>query len=447
MISYMPEIYPDELIFSWFCRYYVHSGCTTHKMALDDIFYKKCNNPSKEFLGHLQADMLLLMQKMYSLEGLVLNHTMFPQYARFIPLEQKKRALQHMAYDFCDAHHLFAILPRNEIDSALKYCPICAKEDIEQFGETYWHRVHQIRNMQVCNKHGCYLHRSAVPAKSEQSFALFPAQSYMYNKEIQSVKNTVEMEYSQYLANVFNAPLSFEKDNPINVVLYNELSETEYMKKSQRTKYTKQLTDDILFFYEQIGIPYTASLSQIQRLFDGKRFDFSVVCQIGFYLDIDYKRLIYPTVTDDDIEKENEIHYMRNKEAVDWVELDETTAPELEKLACKIYNGTINANGRPERVSERLIYRELDLPKHRLENLPKCLAVFEKYSESYESNWARRIIWAYEKLKAETDGKPLYWSDIRHLSGVKKERLQTVIPLLSLFTDETTVTEILKIII
>ena len=37
MINYLPTIYPDELFYSWLCRYYVHSGCLTHKMALDDI--------------------------------------------------------------------------------------------------------------------------------------------------------------------------------------------------------------------------------------------------------------------------------------------------------------------------------------------------------------------------------------------------------------------------
>ena len=34
MIAYFPAIYPDELVYSWFCRYYVHSGCLSHKMAL-----------------------------------------------------------------------------------------------------------------------------------------------------------------------------------------------------------------------------------------------------------------------------------------------------------------------------------------------------------------------------------------------------------------------------
>ena len=34
MIAYLPTPYPDELAFSWFSRYYVQTGCLTHKAAL-----------------------------------------------------------------------------------------------------------------------------------------------------------------------------------------------------------------------------------------------------------------------------------------------------------------------------------------------------------------------------------------------------------------------------
>ena len=104
MISFLPEIYPDELVYSWFCRYYVHSGCFTHKMALDDILYNRHNNPSKEFIGHLSSEAQEKIQSLYSLEKLILDHTMFPQYARFLPLERKKNALYHLTNDFCDVH-------------------------------------------------------------------------------------------------------------------------------------------------------------------------------------------------------------------------------------------------------------------------------------------------------------------------------------------------------
>ncbi len=446
MISYMPEIYPDELIFSWFCRYYVHSGCITHKAALSDILFKRCNNPSIEFIGHLQADMLSLIQKMYSLEDLVLHHTMFPQYARFIPLEQRKQALYHMAYDFCDAHHLFSILPKNETDNALKYCPLCVKEDRQKYGEAYWHRIHQIRNMQICHKHGCYLHRSAVSAKSEQLFVFLPAQQYTDNISVNMASNPIEFNYSEYLANVFNAPMDFEKDIPIGAVMYYAMSKTPYMKKSGRTKYTKQLTEDIQTYFKHLNIPDTASMSQIQRLFLGERFDFSVVCQIGFYLNIPDNQFVNPSLTAKQIRQEKDIHYMRDKEPVDWTVFDEDTAPILERVAREIYDGTASETGRPERVSEKLIYRELDLPKHRLENLPKCKAIFDRYTETYPENWARRIVWAYNILKAEKNGTTFYWSDIRHLSGVKKERLDLIIPLLSKFADSKTVNDIIEII-
>ena len=107
----------------------------------------------------------------------------------------------------------------------------------------------------------------------------------------------------------------------------------------------------------------------------------------------------------------------------------------MERVAKSIYDGTASETGRPERVSEKVIYREMGFPGHRLENLPLCKAVFDRYSESYEENWARRIVWAYDKLKTERKDKPFYWSDIRLLSGVKKKNIEKVMPYLKKHTN------------
>ena len=88
MIAYFPTPYPDELAYSLFCRYYVHSGCLTHKMALQDLYCKRSDNPSKEFLGNIKPEAKKLLEIQYGADYLILNHTMYPQYARFIPLEQ-----------------------------------------------------------------------------------------------------------------------------------------------------------------------------------------------------------------------------------------------------------------------------------------------------------------------------------------------------------------------
>ena len=189
MISFLPKIYPDELCYSWFCRYYVHSGCFTHKMALDDILYSRHNNPSKEFLGHLSLDAEKKIQSLYPIEKLILDHTMFPQYSRFLPSERKKNALHHLAHEFCDAHQLFAVLPRSDSDRFLKYCPECVAEDRKMHGETYWHRIHQIRNMTICPRHQCLLESSTVPATSAQNYTLCPAEDYAVNLHHQTIKN------------------------------------------------------------------------------------------------------------------------------------------------------------------------------------------------------------------------------------------------------------------
>ena len=81
---------------------------------------------------------------------------------------------------------------------------------------------------------------------------------------------------------------------------------------------------------------------------------------------------------------------------------------------------------------------------HQLENMPRCQAIFEQYTESYPESWARKIIWAYQKLQCK--GVPFYWSDIRVLSGVKKKNFQETIPYLAKHTDADTVSHIVALV-
>ncbi len=443
MIAYFPAIYPDELVYSWFCRYYVHSGCLSHKMALQELYCKRSDNPSKEFIGNLNPEARKLIGKMYLLDELVLNHTMYPQYARFVTLEQKKTALFRLCHDSRDIHHLFAVLPRNEGEQYLRYCPQCVKEDRETYGETYWHRKHQIRNMSICTKHKCKLMESSVLAKSEQSYTFFPAENYVDDNKLVLENDTAKIEFAEYLESVFDAPIDFDNDVPVSSILYDGMGRTKYLKSSGRSRYTKLLADDMHGFYMNMGVCTVASVYQIQRTLLGSGFDFSIVCQIAFFLGMKPEELTSPSLTPERIRQEQDSHYMKDAGSVDWEQLDTETAPVLERFVKGVYDGTANENGRPERVSERLVYREMNLQGHQLENMPKCKAIFERYTESYPESWARKIIWAYQKLKEE--GEPFYWSDIRKLSGVKKKNFQLVIPYLIKHAEVDMVNQIIEL--
>lgn len=433
MIAYMPTIYPDELVYSWFCRYYVHSGCFSHKMALQELYCKKSDYLNKEFIGNLNHGAIEQIEKIYPMDELVVDHTMYPQYARFIPLEKKKEALYRLVHESCDVHHLFCVLPRNEGEQYLKFCPLCAKEDREVYGETYWHRKHQIRNMGICVKHKCRLMESSVPAKSEQCFTFSPAENYISDDEAVVESDPLKIQFASYLDSVFDASMDFENDVPISAVLYDGMSRTKYLKPSGRSRYTKMLADDMDEFYRNMDLCSIASIYQIQKALMGNLYDFTVVCQIAFFLGMEIEELTESSLAKEQIQKEQESHYMRDAAPVDWELLDREMVPVLEKFVKGVYDGTGNENGRPERVSEKLVYREMNLLGHQLENMPQCKAIFEKYTESYPETWARKITWAYKKL--EEEGKPFCWTDIRRISGVKKKNFQAIVPYLIKHTD------------
>ena len=431
MISYLPELYPDELVYSWFCRLYIHGGYLTHKAALTDLFEKRSCNPSKEFIGYLNADAKMIISKAIPINKLIAEHTMFPQYARFIPSDKKIAALRLLGEGSTDPHHVFTILIRNPNSEWMRYCPLCASEDREKYGETYWHRSHQIRNINLCPKHKCHLINSPVSIKNESAFSFYPAQTTVKDDDIIYSQNELEHRFTDYCTELVASPISFQKSAPIRSITYQAMKDTPYMKSTGRSRYTTRFYEDITDFYISINLQNPISFSQIQRALLGELTEFTTITQIAFFLGISVEELLNPNLSDDEIKEEYDSHYMRVASPVNWEQLDDDTAPVLEKLAYDIYNGV---NGRPDRVSEKMVCRELGLLQHQIENLPKSSAILKRYAEPYGSAWARRIIWAYDKLLVECRGKPFYWSDIRRLSGVKKSNLDKIKPFLPKFT-------------
>lgn len=444
MIAFFPQPFPGELAYSLFSRFHLYSGYTTHKAAMQDLYCKRSDTPSKEFIGNLNSDAQKVLYPM--IDELVLNHTMYRQYARFIPLAQKENALRHLGWDSTDVHHLFAVLPRAEGEQFLRYCPICAQADRRQYGIAYWHTHHQIRNMVVCPRHGCRLKSSTVSAKSEQCFTFCPAEQYITDTEATQEDNPKLLQFAKYMAAVFDVPMDLTRDIPISAVLYYGMSRTKYLKATGRSRYTKTLVEDLTAFYGSMGLPRVATMSQVQKVLLGDHCDFSVVCQLAFFLGMSVEKLTAPELTPEQIEAEANSHYMTDKHPVDWAAFDAETAKVLEPLAQSIYDGTFRADGRPERVSERLIYRELELNGHRLENMPLCQKIMQKYAESYEEHWARRLVWGYHRLKSEYGSKPVYWVNLRRLTGVKERNLAKVLPLIHKYAGTETTAAIIKIV-
>ena len=93
MIAFFPELYEDELAYSWFSRYYTKSGYLSLRYALDDLYVKRYVNPDTEFVNELRPEVKELVIKHCGMEKLILGHTMFSSYGRFLPDAKKQEEL------------------------------------------------------------------------------------------------------------------------------------------------------------------------------------------------------------------------------------------------------------------------------------------------------------------------------------------------------------------
>ena len=146
-----------------------------------------------------------MVTKNMPMDLVIQRHTMFPYYGHFLPRERRQKAYQALVSMQRDYFNLLP-LPKRKTDRCryLQYCPRCAEQDREEYGETYWHRVHQMVGMNVCPVHGCYLIDSNVVAHSKAPPMLKTAEeSVPFSEGIKPYENDIELRVAKYMSTVF----------------------------------------------------------------------------------------------------------------------------------------------------------------------------------------------------------------------------------------------------
>ena len=199
MIAFLPKAYPDELLYSRLSRYHQRSGYVRHISTAEDIYQAgKATHPSIEFVNKYTDDAMAWLTKDVPWETVVEKHTMYPAYIRFLPLCRRKEAVEGVIVQDGNWKNLMHLHASDE-KRYLRYCPLCAEEDRETYGETYWHRGHQIPHIRVCHKHGVFLSSSIIPIASKTSSGLFDAQSDVPEATaVRCCENEREIEFARY---------------------------------------------------------------------------------------------------------------------------------------------------------------------------------------------------------------------------------------------------------
>ena len=175
MLSYFPEMYPDEILYSAIARYHKYSGNPHICHTINDLFRNKSDSSSVILPAHLKY--FSEQEEFFgvSFEDLLYQRTLFPFYALFQSdqfiqnvIRWTKEESGETEFDKYGIWRKSAKTPAH-----LRYCPVCLKEDSNKYGETYWHRQHQIFGVSVCSTHKTVLLDSNIPYASYDSKAYF----------------------------------------------------------------------------------------------------------------------------------------------------------------------------------------------------------------------------------------------------------------------------------
>lgn len=423
MIAYFPKIYEDELLYSVFARYHIHTGYLFYENAKNILFENKKTTPIVEFINKLNPETVEMLTKNMSMEEVILKHTMFPYYARFFEDKKKREGLNSLINMESDFNKT---IPKKYNNRYLKYCPLCAKEDRESKGEAIWYRKHQIIGVSVCPIHGCKLIDSNIPITRERKVPHTTAEQEI-NENAEIIEGTqLEKDFSLYLSKL------------LNPIMYNNSNVSDFIKKNVEIPKTEILYKELKDFYsEDEFLQSEIGINSVTKLLNGNKDNPLRISLIAFYYKIPIEKLIGSYEGVCRVERIKKVLDYKPKSKNYWTSKDEEYCLLLDDII-KQLNG--DKDTLPQRICVSSIERHLGFNKGTMKSMKKCLKYLEDKVEDSDTFHAKRALWAIERLKEE--GKQITWAQINVKSNIVYKFKDSCLNKLS----ENADTELLEII-
>lgn len=204
MLHWFPTPYPDELLYSVFARYHVRSGNTSPKVTTEELFGKR----SIRSVWDLPANLDVLLNRLgsnWEADHLIMKHTMLPYYTSFLLPKQADKVKRSMVSNKGSTIHTRTGIAASNVKQKthLWVCSDCNCEDMETYGETYWHRIHQAPGVFICPKHEAVLEETTISVKAQNQHEYIVASHTVERKKADL--NTLNNEDMKLLLKVAHA--------------------------------------------------------------------------------------------------------------------------------------------------------------------------------------------------------------------------------------------------
>lgn len=233
----LPASYPDELWYSRLARYHRRSGNLRTCTTMRELGTKLLNVNHKMDIYNSCSAILNFYMSRDDEEGYwkaIRENTLDPFSLRFYTAEKRKQYYEALRQP---KRKTIDLIYRMESGvPALRYCPLCYMEDIEKYGESYWHRLHQIQAVTICPIHRCQILYANVPITQKSTHILFcPDENTCPVTEPVSMQHPEQLGVIRIIEQLLNFPYDIEKEERLDG-LQEELLGRRYMmlSKSQR---------------------------------------------------------------------------------------------------------------------------------------------------------------------------------------------------------------------
>jgi len=474
VIVYFPTAYPDELLYSRLSRYYARSGYMAYTFAAEELFAVKTVKPDMEFVNAYTPCTIGMITKYMPMNTVIQKHTMFPCYGHFLPYERKLKAFRALV-SMNGEHHNLLPLPKSNSKRYLRYCQLCAIDDRRTYGETYWHRLHQIYGMNVCPIHGCYLRDSSIRITSKAPPMLKTAEECIsFSESVKFTDNDVEYRLCRYMAEIFQIDVDINCTVSVGKFIHSKLAGGKYCSPRGENRNISLFHSDFYVYYKTLPDNKFTELWQIQKVLSDHRTNFHEVCMIAMFLNIDANDLVHRRLPEKtcqqvfdekvfqlreqglkytDIAKCLEASYdvvksigeqryitstKRSESSVkggikrkEWEQIDKDTLPLVWGAVRQLQ--TDNAE-RPVKISIATVERMLNMYKGQISYyMPLCRDEIMRHIESQEQYWAREVVWAAKRvIDTRSD---LTWTKILRLTNIRRVDFIRCLPYVKDYAD------------
>lgn len=219
MLTFFTDPYEDELLYGTISRYHYYIGNIDLKDTLREVFGKDSIIPSLLLSSNLEYLSKQLGER-YNSEYFIKKHTIFPFYAPFLPTKRRNELIEEMKFGTGKSLYTKLGIIAGGLckKDGIYYCPLCSKKEIQDYGEPYIHREHQLQGVLVCPHHGVILKRYAIDRT-----------------------NSSRIEFIRFDEKLLDLNIAFKKRNHINDSLFKISKAAYFLLKNDLSKFDKDM--------------------------------------------------------------------------------------------------------------------------------------------------------------------------------------------------------------